>query len=478
MDLFRRALGALPDAAWLRRQFTADADLVHDVRHGVRMLLKSPSFAIAAVLILALGIGGTVSIASLLDTLLFRPLPYQDADRVVTLWQRPASRPSEREDVAPADFLDWRDRARSFSAIAAVIPYSRDFTGGTEPEVLFGAQVTEGFFDAIGMPPIMGRGFLPEEHKQGSRRVVVITHGFWKTRFGGDPDIINKTINLSGAPWTIVGVLPASFAPQLLPRPGELTVWTPKIIQDYEKRIRASGWWNVVARLAPGVTVDQAQSEMDTISAALAQENPRTNSSTSAAVVPMREHLMGGVRFPLFLMLAAVVLVFGIGCANVASLLLARGLERSRELSIRSALGAGRVRLVRQLIAESLLLSAIAASVGIGIAQTALRAIVAVAPAGLLRLQQASIDARMLAFAAGLTMLTALVFGLIPALQFSRLGGNLRERQSSGPAARCAEDSLSSKWRWHSCCSSAPACWSGASSACSRWTLASNPRTS
>jgi predicted permease len=432
MDLFRRALGAFPDAAWLRRQFTADADVVHDLKHGVRMLLKSPSFTIAAVLILALGIGGTVSIASLLDTLMFRPLPYHDADRVVTLWQRLAARPMEREDVAPADFLDWRDRSRSFSAIAAVIPYSREFTGGTEPEVLFGAQVTEGFFDALGMPPMMGRGFLPEEHKQGARPVVVITHGFWKTRFAGDPDIINKTISLGGAPWTIVGVLPASFAPQLLPRPGELTVWTPKVIQEFEQRIRASGYWNVVARLAPGVRVEQAQSEMDTISAALAREHPRTNTTTSAVVVPMREHLMGGVRFPLFLMLVAVVLVFGIGCANVASLLLARGFERSRELSIRSALGAGRVRLIRQLIAESLLLSTIAAAVGIGIAHAALRVIVAVAPAGLLRLQQASIDTRMLLVATGLTMVTALGLGLIPAVQFSRLGDALRERQSTG----------------------------------------------
>ncbi len=175
MDLFRRALGALPDAAWLRRQFTEDADVVHDVKHGARMLLKSPSFALSAVLILALGIGGTVSIVTLLDTLQFRPLAYQDAERVVTLWQRQAARPAEREDVSPADFLDWRDRARSFSVMAGVIPYSMDFTGGTEPEVLFGAQVTEGFFDAIGMPPMIGRGFLPDEHVRGARRAVVIT---------------------------------------------------------------------------------------------------------------------------------------------------------------------------------------------------------------------------------------------------------------------------------------------------------------
>ena len=430
MNLFRRVPGALPDAAWLRRQFSEDADVVHDVKHGARMLLKSPSFALSAVLILAMGIGGTVSIAALLDTLQFRPLAYQDAERVVTLWQRQAARPAEREDVSPADFLDWRERARSFSVMAGVIPYSMDFTGGTEPEVLFGAQVTEGFFDAIGMAPMIGRGFLPDEHVRGGRPAAVITYGFWQSRYAGDPNVVNKTISMDGEPWTIVGVLPKSFAPQLLPRPGELVVWTPKIIQEQEKRIRASGWWNVVARLSPGVTVEQAQSEMDTISAALAGENPRTNATSSAVVVPLREHLMGGVRLPLVLMLGAVALVLGIGCANVSSLLLARGIERNREFAIRSALGAGRGRLVRQLVTESLLLSAIAAVVGLAIAHWTLRGIVAIAPAGLLRLQEAAIDGRVMLFAAALTTATAVVFGLIPALQFSKQGRDvLRERQ-------------------------------------------------
>jgi putative ABC transport system permease protein len=437
MDLFRRTLGALPDAAWLRRQLTADADVVHDVRHGVRMLAKSPSFTLSAVFILALGIGGTVSIVALLDTLLFRPLPYEDADSIVTIWQRHAAGRAEPEDVSPADFLDWRDRAGSFSAIAGIIPYSRAYTGGTEPEVLFGAQVTEGFFDAIGAPPLIGRGFLPDEHLSGGRRVVVITHGFWHSRFGGSPDVVNKTISMDGEPWTIVGVLPKTFAPQLLPRPGELTVWTPKVIQEHEKRTRASAWWNVVARLAPGVTVEQAQSEMDAISAALAAEHPRTNASRKAVLVPMREHLTGGVRLPLLLMLAAVVLVLAIGCANVASLLLARGMERSREFAIRSALGAGRARLVRQLVTESLLLSLLAAVAGVGLAYWTLQAIVAIAPAGLVRLQAAAIDTRILLFAAGLTTLTALAFGLVPALQFSRRGEDLlRSRQSGGVGAR------------------------------------------
>ena len=433
MDLFRRALGTLPDAAWLRRQFTADADIVHDLKHGVRMLAKAPTFTLSAVLILALGIGGTVSIVALLDTLFVRPLPYADANRIVTVWTRSASRPAERDDVAPADFLDWRERSKSFSHFAGIVPFSRNLTGGSEPEVLFGAQVTEGFFDAIGMPPMLGRNFLPEEHRPGARKVVVITYGLWQLRFGGDAQIVNKTISFDNEPWTIVGVLPKSFAPQLLPRPGELGVWTPRVPQPYDARIRASRWWNVVARLRPGVSLAEAQSEMDAISQTIARENPRTNTGMTALLVPMREHLTGGVSLPLFLMLAAVVLVLGIGCANVASLLLARGVERSREFAIRSALGAGRVRLVRQLIAESLLLSMIAAVVGVALANAGLRAIIALAPSGLLRLHDSAIDGRMIMFAATLTTLTAIAFGVIPALQFSRWGRDaLRERQSSG----------------------------------------------
>jgi hypothetical protein len=246
MDLFRRVLGALPDAAWLRRQVTADADIVHDLRHGARMLRKSPTFTVSAVFILAIGLGGTVSIVTLLDTLLFRPLPYLEAERVMTLWQRRAAVPEDLEDVSPANFVDWRERSVSFSALAAVVPYSHDHTGGREPEVLFGAQVTEGFWDALGMQPAVGRGFLPEEHVRGARAVVIISHGLWQRRLGSDPAIVNKTISMDGEPWTIVGVLPREFAPQLMPRPGELDVWTPKIIQDHEKRTRGSAWWNAV----------------------------------------------------------------------------------------------------------------------------------------------------------------------------------------------------------------------------------------
>jgi putative ABC transport system permease protein len=432
MDLVRKALGALPDAAWLRRQFTSDAELVHDVRHGARMLRKSPTFTAAAVVTLALGIGGTVSIATLLDTLFFRGLPYAEAERIVTLWQRPAT--GERDDVAPATFLDWRERSRSFEWIAAAIPYSYDFTGGGEPEVFFGALVTEGFWDVLGVQMALGRGFHPEEHVKGARPVCVISYGLWQRKFGGDPSIINRAVSLDGAPMTIIGVLPAHFKPQLLPRPAELTVWGPKVIQDHERRVRGSAWWNVVARLKTGVTTEQAQAEMTAIAAALGREYPATNGQLGVEVVPLREHLMGDLKIPLLVMLAAVALVLTIGCANVASLLLARGMQREREFAIRSALGAGRWRLVRQLIVESLLLSAVAAVAGVALAYWLVGAIVALAPPGVLRLHDAVIDGRILGFAALVTSVAALAFGVLPALQFSRPGRDaMRDRQAVAP---------------------------------------------
>ena len=435
LDLIRRAFGALPDAAWLRRQFTADSETVHDIRHGARMLRKSPGFALLVVLILSIGIGGTVAIATLLDTLMFRPLPYADADRVVTVWQRSPN--GERDDVAPANFLDWRERSRSFERLAAAIPYSYDFTGGGgAPEVLFGANVTEGFWEALGIRPLLGRTFEVGEHVAGGRPVVMITHGLWQRRFGGDPAIVGKPISLDDRAWTIVGVLPEDFKPQLLPRPGELSVWAPKVILEHEPRIRASAWWNVIGRLKPGVTIDAAHAEMSDIAAALGREHPATNERVGVDLVTLRDHLMGKVKTPLLVMLGAVVLVLGIGCANVASLLLARGMHREREFAIRAALGAGRARLVRQLAVESLLLSTISAVVGLALAYVLIGAVVALAPGDVVRLHEAIIDRRILAFAAILAAATAMTFGVLPAIQFSRPGSDaIRERHASAPRA-------------------------------------------
>jgi putative ABC transport system permease protein len=284
---------------------------------------------------------------------------------------------------------------------------------------------------------MVGRTFEPAEHTRGAKRVVIITHGLWQRRFNGDPGILNASISLDGQPFTIVGILPPDFRPQLLPRPGELAVWTPKVIQEYEKGIRDSAWWNVVGRLKPGVSADQANTEMASVAAALAREYPATNERVGVNVVPLREYLAGDVATPLYVTLAAVLLVLLIGCANVANLLLARGLKRNREFAIRAALGAGRARLVRQMIGESLLLSLVAATAGVAMAYWLISAIVALAPSGVLRLQDARLDGRMLVFAAMLTTLTALAFGVLPALQFSRPSRSvMRGRQPSSGSSR------------------------------------------
>jgi putative ABC transport system permease protein len=428
MDLLRRSLGAWLDAAWIRRQFTSDAELLHDTRHALRLLFASPGFTLTAIVILAIGIGGTVSIAALLDTLWLRGLPYDQADRVAMVWQRTAT--GERSDVAPGNFLDWRERSRSFSSLAAVVPYSYDFTDSGEPEVAFGAQVTEGFFETIGTAPLIGRTFLPEEHRAGGRRVVIISHGLWQRRFAGDSAIVNRAIRLDDTTYTVIGVLPRDFRPQLLPRPGEVAVWAPKVIQDHEQRIRASAWWNVVGRLAPGISLADARSEMQALAAALAVEFPQTNEHTSVEVLSLREHLMGSVRLPLLIMFGAVMTLLIIGCANVANLQLARGAARSREFAVRAALGAGRGRLVRQLLVESLVLSCLGAAAGVTLAYWLIDLIVALAPRGVLRLEDAVLDARMIAFAALLTTGTAIGFGLVPALQSARVDRDvMRERE-------------------------------------------------
>jgi putative ABC transport system permease protein len=439
MDLFRRALGALPDAAWLRRQFTADAEIVQDIRYGARALRQTPTFAVSAVLILALGIGGTVTIVTLLDTLLIRPLPYYDAERVVTVWQH--TRAAGKDEVAPANFLDWRDRARSFSHIASVQPNSYDYTTGGEPEVLLGGMVSEGFFDALGVQPVAGRTLRADDFTQ-KRKVAVITWGLWQRRFGGDPGLIDRVVTFENEPWTIVGILPRDFAPELLPRPRDIDLWTPKIFQPYEKNIRGSAWWNVVARLNEGVTIEQAQAEMDAISTGLGREYPRTNDGVRAVLTPLREHMSGPVRTPLFVMLGAVVLVLAIGCANVASLLLARGMHREREFAVRAALGAGRGRIVRQLITESLLLSGIACAAGVALAHAGIRLVVTLAPGRIDLLQEASIDGRVLAFAVMLSTATAIAFGLAPALQLSKPDQDAMRERTGTIANRTARRAL------------------------------------
>lgn len=420
IDLLRRIGGALPDAAWVRRQLGPDADLLRDLRHGLRGLLRDRGFAVAATGVLALGLGAATALFALTDGLLLRPLPYPQADRVVTLFQV-NELTTARGPVAPANFIDWRDRSRSFSHIAAAIPYSYDYEGGEEPEVLFSARVTEGFFDVFGVQPLLGRLFLPDDHKPGSSRVCLIGERLWRERFAADPRVVGRILALDGAPFEVIGVLPRAFEPAAVgSAPGRRDLWAPHIIADHERRIRGSAWWGAAARLAPGVTLLSAQAELDTISKALSNEHPRTNQGLRVGLLSLSEHLTGTVRPALGLMLGAVGLLVMIVWANVAGLLLARGVRREKEFAIRASLGAGRGRLLRQLLSETLLVSATGGAMAWAVAHLVLNTLIALSPVDIPRLDQVAVDSRSLGFLFAMTVWTAVACGLTPALRLSR----------------------------------------------------------
>ncbi len=392
--------------------------IVQDIKYAARQLTVRPTFTIVAVLVLSLGIGAATAIFSVLDTLVIRALPYEDANRIVTLWDNNLETGVERDDVAPANFFDWKEQAQSFSAMGAADPYSLDLAGAERPEVVFATRVTEGFFEALGTRTIYGRTFVAEEYDAGN--VVVLGERLWERRFGSDPGIVGEVVVFDGVPTTVVGIVPRSFNPHLSPSVREREAWIPMVLQGWEEQTRGSRWWTVVAKLAPGVSLGQARAEMETIAGRLAEDYPATNARISTSVVPLRDHLVGSARTALLVLQVAVLFLLLVACANVASLLLARGTERESEFALRAALGAGRFRLVRQLLTESAAIALAGAVGGVLMAFWALDLIVAIGPAEIPRLDEVVLDGRVLLFALAATAFTALAFGVLPALHFSR----------------------------------------------------------
>ncbi len=389
--------------------------LIQDLRHALRSLWKRPGFSVVAIITLALAIGAITSIFTVVNGVLLRPLPYQEPDRIITLWQRNDKTGALRDDVSPANFLDWKERNRVFEQLAAADPYSFDFDGSEGPESLESWLVTDGFFDVLGVNALHGRTFVPEEFQEGNDRVVVLSHGAWQRRFGSDPTAVGRTIQLDKQPFTIVGVLP--------PRvkfPADKEIWVPRTFTEEDRQDRFGTRFVVIGRLKTGATLAQAASELNTISAQLAQENPRTNADIGVTAIALPEQITGPVRPALLILLGAVVFVLLIACANIANLLLVRGAERGREFAIRAALGAGRARLIRQLITESVVLALVGGGCGILLAQWGVDLLLAFSPTSLPRLDEVSLDARVLGFAVCISVLTALMFGLAPAIRFSK----------------------------------------------------------
>jgi putative ABC transport system permease protein len=429
-----RSAGAIPHAVRLLEQHWSLDMLMQDLRYGARMLRRSPGFTLAAVVTLALGIGAATAVFSIVHSVLWRPLPYADSARLVQLWETNPDRDWVDAECAPANFADWRRRNRSFTDMAAYFGASRHawirkvaLTGSGDPVRLNGLSVTANFFRVLGVQPAIGRGFLDREEWKGSDTVAVLSDGVWRRQFGGDPSIVGRSISLDGTPHTVVGVLPAGF------RFDDAAIdvyvpfgWTPAQVAA----TRRPHYLRVIARLKPGVSVEQAGADVHAIAAALQKQYPDTNTHMDAGVGPLREWIVGPSRQTLLLFLGAVAFVLLLACANVANLLLARAATRQQEIAVRSALGASRTRLVRQMLTESLLLSGIGAAFGLLIAYAAVRAVVAAAPAAVPRLGDITIDSTALLVTTLIAVATGVVFGVLPA-----------RRGSGGDAARVVHGS-------------------------------------
>jgi predicted permease len=386
---------------------------MQDIRFGARSLSRTPAFTVVAGLTLAVGIGASTAIFGVVDGILLRPLPYSDAARAITLWQVGPSQ--EREALAPANFVDVRERARSFSALAAAEPYTLTYQTPDGPESVRTWLVTEGFFDLLRAPPQLGRTFRPEEFSPGRSSVAIVSDGTWRRRFGADPGIVGRAVTLDGEPYQIVGVMPPAFE-----FPGGRELWVPKSITPAERTRRSSGYWLVVGRLAAGATLAGAQAEVAGIARSISAEQGKPDRSLGLTLVPLREQLLGTKRPALLLLLGAAGLLLLIACANVANLVLARTLARGRELGVRAALGAGRGRIVRLLAAEAAVLALVGGTLGVALAWSAVRAVRALSPADLPRANEIGLDGRVLGFALVVSILSAITCALIPALGATR----------------------------------------------------------
>ena len=407
---------------------------MNDLRFALRQLVKKPGFTAVAVITLALGIGVNTMIFSLVNALVLRPLPFHDPERLVFLFENNLRKGVEQMSIPYPDYLDWKEQNTVFEDLGLHGEMTFTLTGRAEPTRLSGAVVTASLFSLLGVQPIVGRHFTSQEDQPGAAPVVLIGHGLWQQRFGGDSNLVGQTLTLLGRSHTVVGIMPPGFA---FPEAAQL--WTPLVIDNPESQ-RMTHVYKGLARLKPGITLGRAHTELTTIARRIAEAHPKTHTDVGATLGPLRYYWVGEWSVRLWLLLGAVSFVLTIACANVANLLLARALSRRKEFAMRAALGATRWRTVRQLLIESLLLSVAAALVGLGLSLWGVDAVLAVVPIDIPFWMQFTVDGRVLAFTLAVALVTSVLFGLAPAWGAARtnLYETLKEnaRSATGGYAR------------------------------------------
>ena len=412
--------------------------LGQDLRHGARLLWKAPGFSVVALAALALGMGATTAIFSVVDAVLLKPLPFRDPQRLLVIWETNPAQNLKEMFVTPGDFLEWRNETRTLEALAAISDVHVNLTGGPnghiDPEELRVERVSASLFPLLGVQPVVGRAFRAEEAQPGRADYALLSHALWQRRFGGDRSIAGKAIRLRDRSYTVVGVLPAGFSVL----DSAVDVWIPLGLDSHDVGTAGMHFLTVIGRLKPGVEIDRARTEMDMIGSRLEQANPALDRGWRPSLVPLREELVGSVQQALLVLMAAVGFLLLMACVNVANLLLARGAARQKEIAIRTALGAGRGRIVAQLLSESVLLALAGGALGLVLARGVVALVARLGPASIPRLAEARIDARLFLFALGVSLATGILFGIAPAIQGSgaNLNATLRESSRGGTTGR------------------------------------------